>query len=587
MTAVKFWLLRRKTAGSGEVEAMQQAEEADVLIIGAGPAGLALAIEMGRLGIECMIVERNDRVGYSPRAKTTNVRTREHLRRWGIAENLRKASKLPADYPSNVVFATRMDAPQLTRIENALCCDPAKSDLYSESAQWVPQYVLEEVLRAHAVGFPSVKLYFNSSFVSAEQDENGVTAVLESTETKERREVRSRYLIGADGARSTVRAHIGAVMSGQHGFAKNYNVQFRAPELAGLHAQGPAIMYWMINDDVPSLLGPMDGEGLWYFIATRIDEKDELDPKAMIRKATHLDFEMEILGGDPWYAHNLIADKYSDGRIFLAGDACHLHPPFGGYGMNMGIGDAVDLGWKMAAVLQGWGGQTLLDSYEQERRPVHKWTMDEAIANYSALGNQLAIGGMEEPGPVGDATRREAGEVIYTAKLREFKSLGAVLGYRYDGSPVVVPDGTSIPVQQSMIYQPSARPGCLAPHLWLTDGSSLYDHFGEGFTLLCTVDDAQDEYLEQCERAGRDAASLAIPLTILAPSDKRLRRRYQAFFALIRPDQHVAWRGDEIPADFAQILRKVTGAYAARDLQSAPLSPPTDTAQATAAATAA
>ena len=125
-------------------------------------------------------------------------------------------------------------------------------------------------------------------------------------------------------------------MSGQHGFAKNYNVQFRAPELAGLHAQGPAIMYWMINDDVPSLLGPMDGEGLWYFIATRIDEKDELDPKAMIRKATHLDFEMEILGGDPWYAHNLIADKYSDGRIFLAGDACHLHPPFGGYGMNMG-----------------------------------------------------------------------------------------------------------------------------------------------------------------------------------------------------------------------------------------------------------
>ena len=540
-----------------------EVEQADVLIIGAGPAGLALAIEMGRLGIHCTLIEQNDRVGYSPRAKTTNVRTREHLRRWGIADELRKASKLPADYPSNVVFAARMDAPQLTRIENALCCSPLKSDLYSESAQWVPQYVLEEVLRAKAVSFPCVKLYFNSSFLSAQQDDEGVTTLIEDVGSKQRRSIRSRYLIGADGARSAVRLHIGAVMSGQHGFAKNYNVQFRAPALAQLHAQGPAIMYWMINDEVPSLLGPMDGEGLWYFIATRIDEKDELDPKAMIRKATHLDFDMEILGGDPWYAHNLIADKYSDGRIFLVGDACHLHPPFGGYGMNMGIGDAVDLGWKMAAVLKGWGGPGLLESYEQERRPIHKWTMDEAIANYSALGNQLAIGGLEDPGPVGDATRREAGEVIYTAKLREFKSLGAVLGYRYDGSPIVVPDGTSIPPQQSMIYQPSARPGCLAPHVWLADGSSLYDHFGNGFTLLCT----QGEPSAESEHAARQAASLGVPLTILAPSDKRLKRRYQAAYALIRPDQHVAWRGDEVPADFGAILRRAVGAEGAESAE--------------------
>ena len=533
-------------------------EEVDVLIVGAGPAGLTLAIELGRQGVRCLVIEQNDRVGYSPRAKTTNVRTREHLRRWGIADNLRKASKLPADYPSNIVFATRMNGPQLAKITNGLSCALAKNDLYSESAQWVPQYVLEEVLRAHAVTFSSVEIRFNTSFVQADQDGDAVTTTVESVETKERTEIRTRYMVGADGARSSVRMAIGATMSGQHGFAKNYNVQFRAPALADMHAQGPAIMYWMINEDMPSLLGPMDGDDLWYFIATRIDEKlTDLDAKRMIRQATGLDFEMELLGGDPWYAHNLIADKYSEGRIFLIGDACHLHPPFGGYGMNMGIGDGVDLGWKMGAVFSGWGGAELLASYEAERRPVHKWIMDEALANYSALGNQLAVSGLEEPGPMGDATRREVGEVISTAKLREFKTLGAVLGYRYDSSPVIVADGTSMAPQEAIVYQPSSRPGCLAPHLWLADGSSLYDHFGEGFTLISTVKDA--DTAEVFMRAKACAMELAVPLKTLAPNDGRLRRRYQANFALIRPDQHVVWRGDDLPDDFVAALRKVTG----------------------------
>ncbi len=533
-------------------------QETDVLIIGAGPVGLALAIELGTRGIRCIVIEQNDRVGKNPRAKTTNVRTREHLRRWGIAENLRKASRLPANYPSDIIFATRLNGPQLAKIENALNCDPAKNDLYSESAQWIPQYVLEEVLRQHATSLPGVEICFDTTFVSAEQDGKAVTTkvsnVLHGTEVS----IRSRYLVGSDGSRSKVRETIGAKMNGQRGLAQNYNVQFRAPDLAGLHPHGPAIQYWIINGDSPSLIGPMEGLDLWYFIATRIEEVPEnIDPKDLIRRATNLDFEMEILGTSPWVAHSLIADKYSQGRIFLAGDACHLHPPFGGYGMNMGIADGVDLGWKLAGALQGWGGQTLLDSYECERRPVHQWVIEEAFANYSALGNHLSLPGLETPGPVGDATRREAGDVIFAAKLREFKTLGVVLGYRYKDSPVIVSDGTEPPPVNAMVYRPSAHPGCVAPHLWLEDESSLYDHFGQGYTLLAT------DGREAGELAGvEDAARrLGIPFKVVAPQDSRLTRRYMARLAIIRPDQHVAWRGDALPDDLEGLLRHITGSF--------------------------
>lgn len=535
---------------------MPETQETDVLIIGAGPVGLALAIELGMRGVRCIVIEQNDRVGKNPRAKTTNVRTREHLRRWGIAENLRKASRLPIDYPSDIIFVTRLNGPQLTRIENALNCDPARNDLYSESAQWIPQYVLEEVLRQHAASLPCVEIRFDTIYVSAEEAGEDVTTTVKSILHGTEFAIHSRYLVGADGSRSNVRETIGAKMHGQRGLAQNYNVQFRAPDLAKLHPHGPAIQYWIINGDSPSLIGPMEGLDLWYFIATRTEQNPEdVDPKELIRRATNLDFEMEILGTSPWVAHSLIADKYSEGRIFLAGDACHLHPPFGGYGMNMGIADAVDLGWKLAGTLQGWGGKALLESYERERRPVHQWVIEEAFANYSALGNHLSLPGLETPGPVGDATRREAGDVIFAAKLREFKTLGVVLGYRYKDSPVIVSDGTEPPSVNAMVYRPSAHPGCVAPHLWLEDGTSLYDHFGQGYTLLATDGREQSELADSVDAARK----LGIPLKVIAPKDSRLGRRYVAHLAIIRPDQHVAWRGDNLPKDFEGLLRQITG----------------------------
>lgn len=365
----------------------------DVLIAGAGPVGLSLAIELGQRGITCLVVERNDRVGYSPRAKTTNVRTREHLRRWGIADALRAASPIPPDYPPDVVFATRMNGPALARFENAFNGRRERNELYSEEAQWVPQYTLEEVLRAHAGSLPGVTLAFGAELRGLEQRDGEVMAAVTDVTSGATRTVRSAYLVGADGARSFVRAAIGANMAGESAVSKNYSIIFRAPDLASRHAHGRAIMYWMVNEDVPALLGPMDQDGLWFFMATKLPRDVDpatVDPVDLIRRGTGLtDLALEIVRTDPWVAHSLVADVYSRGRVFLAGDACHLHPPFGGFGMNMGIGDAVDLGWKLAATLQGWGGPGLLASYQPERRPVHARTIRESVINYATVGNQL------------------------------------------------------------------------------------------------------------------------------------------------------------------------------------------------------
>ena len=530
----------------------------DVLIIGAGPVGLSLAIELGHRGITCLVVERNDRVGYSPRAKTTNVRTREHLRRWSIADALRRASPIPPDYGANVVFATRMNGPLLARFENAMHARRERNELFSEEGQWVPQYTLEEVLRSHAVSLPGVRVEFGRELTGFEADEAGVTAHLREVDGGRAWSVRSRYMVGADGARSTVREAIGARMLGNSPGLKNYSIIFRAPELAARHGHGEAFMYWLVNPDVPGLLGPMDQHGLWFFMATKLaDDVDpaSVDPVALIRRGTGLaDLGIEVVRTDPWVAHSLIADIYSRGRVFLAGDACHLHPPFGGFGMNMGIGDAVDLGWKLAATLQGWAGADLLASYQAERRPVHQRVINEAVTNYATVGNQLVRPALEASGPEGDLVREQVGAHIHATKRREFDTLGVVLGYRYADSPIIVPDGTNAPPEDTMRYVPSAVPGCLAPHLWLQDGSSLYDHLGAGYTLLVTQGDGAET-----EGFAAAAATRGMPLKVIAPGEERLAGLYQARFALIRPDQHVAWRGARLPDDPAWLLDRISG----------------------------
>jgi hypothetical protein len=307
------------------------------------------------------------------------------------------------------------------------------------------------------------------------------------------------------------------------------------------------------------MMGPLDDTELWWFHLNEARDGGRLpddEVRRLFLAAIGRDVEIELVANGSWTAQRLVAREYRRGRAFLLGDAAHLHPPMGGYGMNMGIGDAVDLGWKLAAVLRGWGGDELLDSYEVERRPLHQRVVDEAARNFGWNGNQLSVSGLEDPGAEGERLREEAGQTVREQKAREFASIGMQLGYRYEDSPVIVPDGTKATPYEVSTYVPTARPGHLAPHAWIDDQQSLYDRFGPDFTLLRLGANPPD--------AGpllHAAATAGLPLEVLDVPNPELLDLFEAQLVLVRPDQHVAWRGNT-PDEPQLIVDRVRGANA-------------------------
>ncbi len=531
--------------------------QTDVLIVGAGPVGLSVAIELGLRGIAVTLVEQRLRTGAQPRAKTTNARSMQHLRRWGVADALRAAAPLPYDYPTDIVFSTTLFGRTLAVIENAFEGAKRRDPRFPEPAQWVPQYTVEKILHERIAQLPSVRVIAGAALETFTQSAHAVTATVHELATGAERTLAAQYLVGADGARSRVREVMGTKMTGDHAFALNYNLIVKIPELGQHPPARRAIMYWTVNPRAPGVLSPLDGGGVWAFgILLPPGVKEISDQELVERLCATIGrpMQVEILERDLWAAHRLIADRYRDARVFLAGDACHLHPPYGGFGMNLGVADGVDLGWKLAAVLQGWGGDRLLASYEEERRAVHQRTIEAAIVNYRTLSDHLVREDLDEDTPEGERAREEVRAAILAAKTREFKSLGVVLGSNYENSPIIMADGTPAPAAQHIEFEPSARPGCLAPHAWLADGSSLYDQFGLGLSLLVLADSGQS-----AARAIADAAEAAhVPLTVLDLRAAGLEKLYEAPLALIRPDQHVAWRG--ATADAAALIDTVRGA---------------------------
>ncbi|MGX6600999.1 FAD-dependent monooxygenase [Micromonosporaceae bacterium Da 78-11] len=512
-------------------------EHVPVLIAGGGPVGLATAIELGRRGIDCLIVEPREVVSHArPRCKTVSVRSMEHLRRWGLADRLRKHAPLPTSWSQDAVFCTSLTGRELSRFSGVLGLT-TEGDRFAELGQQAPQYVFEEVLRDAVAEIPACTLVTGCRVAEIEQDDTGVrTWVVDQAGTRVR--VNADYLIGCDGPRSAVRTQIGAGYGGGQALRPNFGMVFEAPDLWPQVAHGPAVHYWIINSVAPALMGPIDRTGTWWMIAFGIDRATgEARARDLIDAAVGRPVEARVTATDPWTAQMQIVDRMRSGRVFLAGDAAHLNPPFGGHGLNTGLGDAVDLGWKIAAVLDGWGGPALLDSYETERRPVQERVIREATANMAVLSADLITDHLDAPDLAGDQARLAAGRRIQETKKAEFHSLDLVLDVGIAGTTVVTDSG-----------------GDRLPHLWLGEDRSLYDELGPGYTLLVLGGDPDD--VAAIERAGQ---SSRVPLTTLDLRELGLRDRYGADLLLVRPDQHVAWRGDQAPVDPVGLLDHLRG----------------------------
>lgn len=533
--------------------------QTQVLIAGGGPVGLTLAIELGLRGVPCVVVEPKEQPSPEPKARTVHNRTLELFRRWrrGVPDKLRAAAPLGRDFPTDILYVTRLTGQLITALRSQLRFD-SQDELSPERALRIPQAFLEPVLRTEAESLQQVQVLLGWKLERFDQDAHGVRGSLVHMATGQRQEVTASYLAGCDGGHSTIRKQLGIPMEGSLDIARALGVVFRSAELWSVLPFGQAMHYNVINNDLPHMVtvGPISLPDTWSFGIMGLRDglaPESIDPAGMLRTLIGRDLPFEVVHVAPWTVHNTLAQRYRDGRVFLLGDAAHLQPPSGGFGMNGGVGDAVNFGWKLAAVLQGWGGERLLDSYELERRQFHERALQESAQNYE--DNDLLRPGLEDP-QGGEAVRGELGEHIQATKPKNFQSLGVSLGYRYEGSVIDVPDGTPPTPFETTRYIPTARPGHRAPHWASVDGRSLFDELGPGFTLL-HMGPREIEIQNLVEAA----AERDVPLEVVRHSEPRLHELYAANLVLVRPDQHVAWRSDEPPANANELWDTVCGTH--------------------------
>ena len=428
-----------------------------VLIVGGGPVGLALAGDLGWRGIRSVLIEQSDGSIYQPRMDLVGIRTMEFCRRWGLVPAV-EGSPYPRDYAQDNVYLTSLTGHELARerFPGIGQAPPPKDS--PQRRERCPQNMFDPILRAFAASQPSVTLRYRTRLVSFEQNADLVTAVVENAGTGAREEIKSRYIVGCDGARSLVRETLGIRMSGNPVLTYTTNVIFRCPHLLALHDKGKAYRHIFIGPEGTwATIVAINGRDEWRFSLIGGAEQHEYtteEIKAAIRRAVGCDFEFEILSVLPWVRRELVAERYRNGRGFIAGDAAHVMSPTGGFGMNTGIGDAVDLSWKLAAMIEGWGGDGLLDSYGAERQPVGARNVAEASGN---LRRMLSVGrhaDLLDATPQGEATRQRVGREFSETMRREWHTLGIHLGYRYEGSPICWPDG---PPPRPTIREPMCR----------------------------------------------------------------------------------------------------------------------------------
>lgn len=544
-----------------------------VAIVGGGPVGMALALFLDRLGVKSVIFNLDETTRWHPRGSTQGSRTMEHYRRLGIADAVRQHG-LPADHPTDVAYFTRFNGPELARLPMPSADDviaarkhAAKTDQNPEPIHRGNQMQVERFIFAHLRTRPNIEVRFGWRIESFAQDGDGVTLAARNIADGTAQTFRTQYLVGCDGGRSDVRKALGISFRGEAGLEQRhfggrwFSTYLRAPELyEKFLGTRRAWQYWAVNPEIRSTMIAVDGREEFLFrtqATTAEGPPDDNVVAQLLRRCTGADIDVEIIGHAPWSAGvALVAEKFGEGQVWLAGDAVHLFTPTGGFGMNTGVDDAANLAWKLAAMVQGWGGNDLLASYADERMPV-ALRNTEAARQLAANINATDIGAdIEQSTPAGEAARAAAGNML-SKFAEQFASIGVQLGARYDGSPIIIPDGTP-PADSFTKYQPTSIPGGRAPHAWLDAthdrGGSLFDRLGTGFTLL-----RLGPHAPAADSMKIAAARHRIPLDVLEVADPEVRDLYGCDLALVRPDQHIGWRGNAIPSDCEQLLRRLVG----------------------------
>jgi 2-polyprenyl-6-methoxyphenol hydroxylase-like FAD-dependent oxidoreductase len=538
--------------------------ETPILIVGAGPAGATLAAELGFGGASCLLIEQNPGENTHPRANMAGQRTMEIFRRWGLAEMVLEAS-LPADYPVNVVFSSRLNGheihrfsmPSIAQFRNP--ADALRATL--PDVEWSPyfktqigQNFLEPVIGKFASSFTGVEVRRGWRLVEFAQNDDGVTSVIEDTRSGARETVKSQYLVGCDGGRSALRKALDVRFEGRGALSRNLGIYVRIPGFGQAHPLGRGTLLWTLAPDVRGVFITIDGKDLWTYNRYFAGEDDPQDPREMVWQAIGREVPLEILSVQPWTGFQVVAEKYRVGRVFLCGDSAHLFNPTGGFGMNTAIADAADLGWKLASVLAGWGGPRLLDSYELERRPIGVRNTTEAAGNFDKIATLMKLPPeVDEDSEAGRRVRAEVCEKLQGQK-KTWSASGMHLGYRYENSPIIVPDGTPAPPDHPQIYHPTSRPGSRAPHIWLRENFSTLDLVPRhGFGLMRFGDAAPLDGLAAA------AAAAGVPWQDIPVSSTAAARLYEKRYVLVRPDGHVAWRSDEAPPDPRAVIDTVRG----------------------------
>lgn len=524
-----------------------------VLVVGAGPVGMALAIELGRMGVDCLLIERRDGAVPVPKMSQVSARNMEFCRRWGIAEAV-KTAVWPGSYALDFVYMTSLTGEELARQKVPSYAKRGDLGFTPEGPCHCPQIYFDPILAKRVHSLPSVTVRYNTALEGFGEDADGVRAQLVETPTGRRFNVRAKYLVGCDGPGGAVRPALGIAVGGLGVVANSANIFFRSPELASLHDKGWARFYRAIDDTgCWAELIAIDGQELWR-LTVFDDPSPEIDVDACLRRVAGRDFPYEVISATPWERRDVVIESYGHGRVTIAGDAAHQCSPTGGLGMHTGVEDAVNLAWKLAALVQGWGGAHLLASYEAERRPIAARNVGFATMLYRqirAIPEGRALTDSSDAG----ARQRQNLAVMSTTpgafSLSEFTKAQ----YCYEGSPICVWDAAEPPRDATFDTEQSARPGTRAPHAWIGEGRSTLDLFGDGFTLLRLGAAPPD-----ASALTAAAAAARVPVTEVAIADPAIAALYAMPLVLVRPDGHVAWRANAVPADARGLIDRLRGA---------------------------